>query len=78
VYTPAKYFTGLDPLEKVQRVHSIRRRKGFETDYTKDKKGKRVRRKTKPSTYTKAFQEAFPKAKSPMHRMAQRLQYAWS
>jgi hypothetical protein len=74
VYAPRKYFEGLSPAEKVKRLKTIK--KGtksdfrdpkayvkFDTDYIK-KDGKKVRRDTKTSSYTKSFENIFPDAKS--------------
>lgn len=70
-YAPEKYFAGLTHAQRKKRVAEIasRRKKAsddpsaygkFSTDY--DEKGKRI--PTKRSTYTTAFYEKFPSAKS--------------
>lgn len=72
VYTPKKYFAGLTDTQKKKRLQRIQKGaksdssdpssySSFPTD-TDPKTGKK--RKTKTSSYTKAFYEKFPKAKS--------------
>jgi hypothetical protein len=66
VYAPAKYFTGLSPSEKKQRLRRIK--EGHKTNSSdprayrpfKTDKGKKV----KKSKYTEKFESLYPDAKS--------------
>ena len=66
VYAPRRYFTGLTPRERKQRLERIR--EGHKSDSRDPKayrpfptdKGKKVR----PSGYTKKFESLYPEAKS--------------
>lgn len=72
VYSPEKYFSGLTPKEREKRLREIRRAakassdsdpseyKPFSTDF--EKSGKR--KPTRTSSYTQAFYDTFPNAKS--------------
>ena len=72
VYSPEKYFAGLTPKEREKRLREIRSGaktasddpeayRPFTTDFD-PKTGKR--RKTKTSSYTNAFYDMYPKAKT--------------
>lgn len=71
VYSPKKYFKGLDEKQKIKRIEEIKKNKKleltnpkaykfFKTDY--DDKGKLI--PTKKSSYTLKFHELFPNLKT--------------
>jgi hypothetical protein len=74
VYAPEKYFIGLNESERKARLQEIKSHlkdikagkptyQEFKTDF-ETVKGKLVRRKTRPSPYTQAFERMFPGVKT--------------